>query len=116
MREGNSMKNNPLIPYVLIVVFGIGLIFFMSFMGAADKNSADENHGSTAEISGEEVAQKNCISCHGGDLQGQGTTPAITGLDAEHIKEVALNGQGNMPAILKSDAEAQAVAEYISGL
>lgn len=111
------MKNNPLIPYVLIMVFGIGLIFFMSFEGAADKNSADgEDSGATAEISGEEVAQKNCISCHGGDLQGQGTVPAITGLDAAHIQEVALKGQGAMPAILKNEAEAKAVAEYISGL
>lgn len=110
------MKNNPLIPYVLIMVFGIGLIFFMSFEGAADKNSADEAPGSTAEISGEEVAQKNCISCHGGDLQGQGTAPAIAGLDAAHIQDVAVNGQGAMPGILKSEAEAQAVAEYISGL
>lgn len=111
------MKNNPLIPYVLIMVFGIGLIFFMSFEGAADKNSADgEDSGATAEISGEEVAQKNCISCHGGDLQGQGTTPAIAGLDAAHIQEVALKGQGAMPQILKTEAEAKAVAEYISGL
>ena len=110
------MKNNPLIPYVLIVVFGIGLIFFMSFEGAADKNSADEDHGATTEISGEEVAQKNCISCHGGDLQGQGNAPAITGLDAAHIQDVAVNGQGAMPGILKTEAEAKAVAEYISGL
>ena len=41
------MKNNPLIPYVLIMAFGIGLIFFMSFEGAADKNSA-EGEGETA--------------------------------------------------------------------
>lgn len=109
------MKNNPLIPYVLIMVFGIGLIFFMSFMGAADKNTADEAPGTTAEISGEEVAQKNCISCHGGDLTG-GMGPSIVGLDAEHIKEVALKGQGSMPAILKTEEEAQAVADYISGL
>ena len=115
MREGNSMKNNPLIPYVLIMVFGIGLIFFMSFEGAADKNSADEGQAETAEISGEEVAQKNCISCHGGDLTG-GMGPSIVGLDAAHIQEVALKGQGSMPQILKSEAEAQAVAEYISGL
>lgn len=38
------MRNNPLIPYVLIMAFGIGLIFFMSFEGAADKNSADGEH------------------------------------------------------------------------
>lgn len=112
------MKNNPLIPYVLIVAFGIGLIFFMSFMGAADKNSADGEHsGETAELNGEEIAQKNCISCHGGDLTGGGG-PSIVGLDPEHIKDFALNGSENgaMPPILKNEAEADAVAEYISGL
>ncbi|MGN7476600.1 c-type cytochrome [Solibacillus silvestris] len=112
------MKNNPLIPYVLIMAFGIGLIFFMSFEGAADKNSADgESSGETAELNGEEIAQKNCISCHGGDLTGGGG-PSIVGLDAEHIKDFALNGSENgmMPAILNNEAEADAVAEYISGL
>ncbi|MEG0383994.1 c-type cytochrome [Solibacillus cecembensis] len=112
------MRNNPLIPYVLIMAFGIGLIFFMSFEGAADKNSAEgETSGEVVELSGEEIAQKNCISCHGGDLTG-GMGPSIVGLDAEHIKDVALNGteSGGMPAILKTEAEAQAVADYISGL
>ena len=111
------MRNNPLIPYLLIMAFGIGLIFFMSFDGASDKNSADGDHsGETTELNGEEIAQKNCIGCHGGDLQGVGNAPAIAGLDAAHIQEVALNGQGAMPKMLQSEAEAQAVAEYISGL
>ncbi|WP_339198337.1 cytochrome c [Solibacillus sp. FSL R5-0449] len=112
------MRNNPLIPYVLIMAFGIGLIFFMSFEGAADKNSADGDHsGETAELNGEDIAQNNCISCHGGDLTGGGG-PSIVGLDPEHIKDYALNGSenGNMPPILKNEAEADAVAEYISGL
>lgn len=112
------MKNNPLIPYVLIMAFGIGLIFFMSFEGAADKNSADgEGSGETVELNGEDIAKNNCISCHGGDLTG-GMGPSIVGLDAAHIQDVALNGTatGGMPAILKTEAEAQAVAEYISGL
>ena len=110
------MKNNPLIPYVLIMAFGIGLIFFMSFEGAADKNSA-EGEGETAELNGEEIAKNSCTSCHGGDLTGS-SAPSIVGLEADHIKEYALNGSpnGNMPAMLKNEAEAQAVAEYISGL
>lgn len=118
MKEGNTMRNNPLIPYVLIMAFGIGLIFFMSFEGAADKKSAEgETSGEVAELSGEEIAKNNCISCHGGDLTG-GMGPSIVGLDAEHIKDFALNGSesGAMPAILKSEEEAQAVADYISGL
>ena len=30
------MKNNPIIPYILIMAFGIGLIFFMSLEGHSD--------------------------------------------------------------------------------
>ena len=110
------MRNNPLIPYLLIMAFGIGLIFFMSFEGAADKNSADgEDTGATAELNGEEIAQKNCISCHGGDLTGS-FGPTLIGVDADTIKNAALNGTGTMQKVLSSEAEAQAVADYISGL
>ena len=38
------------------------------------------DEGETAELNGEDIAQKNCISCHGGDLGGAG--PSIVGLDA----------------------------------
>ena len=111
------MKNNPLIPYVLIMAFGIGLIFFLSLEGAGNKEEAAEGEGgATEEISGEAIAQ-SCIGCHGGDLGGQGNAPALTGgLDAAHVKEVVMNGQGAMPAIVTNEAEAQAVADYIAGL
>lgn len=117
------MKNNPLIPYVLIMAFGIGLIFFMSLEGAGNKdeaNEAGENGGESTEVTdidGAAIAQKSCIGCHGGDLTG-GMGPALTGgLDAEHVKDVVMNGQGQMPAQSQlSEAEAQAVADYIAGL
>ena len=111
------MKNNPLIPYVLIMAFGIGLIFFMSLEGAGNKDEAHgDEGGATEEIDGEAIAQ-SCIGCHGGDLGGQGNAPALTGgLDAAHVKEVVMNGQGAMPGVIKNEAEAQAVADYIAGL
>ena len=111
------MKNNPLIPYVLIMAFGIGLIFFMSLEGAGNKEEAAEGEGgATEEINGEAIAQ-SCIGCHGGDLGGQGNAPALTGgLDAAHVKDVVMNGQGAMPGVIKNEAEAQAVADYIAGL
>ena len=119
MREGiYAMKNNPLIPYVLIMAFGIGLIFFMSLEGAGNKDEAhgDEGGAATEEINGESIVQASCIGCHGGDLSG-GMGPALTGgLDAEHVKDVVMNGQGTMPAQNLSEAEAQAVADHIAGL
>lgn len=119
MREGiYAMKNNPLIPYVLIMAFGIGLIFFMSLEGAGNKEEAAEGEGgaATEEISGESIVQASCIGCHGGDLSG-GMGPALTGgLDAAHVKDVVMNGLGSMPAVVTNEAEAQAVADYIAGL
>ena len=118
MREGiYAMKNNPLIPYVLIMAFGIGLIFFMSLEGAGKKDEAHgDEGGATEEINGESIVQSSCIGCHGGDLSG-GMGPALTGgLDAAHVKDVVMNGVGSMPAVVTNEAEAQAVADYIAGL
>ena len=112
------MKNNPLIPYVLIMAFGIGLIFFMSLEGAGNKDEAAEggSGAATEAIDGEAIAQ-SCIGCHGGDLGGQGNAPALTGgLDAAHVKDVVMNGLGAMPPAVTNEAEAQAVADYIAGL
>ncbi len=116
------MKNNPIIPYILIMAFGIGLIFFMSMEGAGNKEEIahggeETTHGDTAdaEAGGAELVA-SCIGCHGGDLTG-GMGPSLVGLtDVEHIKNVIINGQGAMPAQGKSDAEAQAIADYITSL
>ncbi|KGR81517.1 cytochrome c550 [Lysinibacillus odysseyi] len=114
------MRNNPLIPYVLIMAFGIGLIFFMSLGGAGSKDEAKEAGESggeaTADIDAEAIVQKSCVGCHGGDLTGGMGPNLTTGLDAAHVKEVVMNGQGAMPAVIKDEAEADAIAEYISGL
>lgn len=118
------MKNNPIIPYILIMAFGIGLIFFMSMEGVGNKeeiaahgDEATEEGGETAdaEAGGAELVA-SCIGCHGGDLTG-GFGPSLVGLtDVEHIKDVIINGFGTMPAQGKSEAEAQAIADYITTL
>ena len=60
------MKNNPVIPYILIMAFGIGLIFFLSLTGAGH----DEAEGETDTNDDAKLVQ-SCISCHGGNLEGQ---------------------------------------------
>lgn len=113
------MKNNPIIPYILIMAFGIGLIFFMSLDGAG--KSKEEAGGETtdnAEAGGADLVA-SCISCHGGDLNGGGMGPALVGQDPEHIVDVLVNGlEGSnfMTPGMKSEAEAQAIADYISSL
>ena len=112
------MKNNPIIPYILIMAFGIGLIFFMSLDGAG--KSKEEAGGTTtenAEASGADLVA-TCISCHGVDLEG-GMGPELVGQDPEHIVDVLVNGlEGSnfMTPGMKTEAEAQAIADYISSL
>jgi len=122
------MKNNPVVPYILIFALGLGLIFFMSLYGIDQKKEiagADEE-GKTEETTDdaaasedfdpESFAQGQCISCHGGDLSG-GFGPSLHGLSAskEEIHDIIKNGEGGMPAFGDkiSDEQIDQLSEYI---
>ncbi|WP_042478284.1 c-type cytochrome [Bacillus ndiopicus] len=110
------MKNNPVFPYILILAFGIGLIFFMSVNGAGKSEEAEG--GETTEQGGGAELVASCISCHGGDLTGA-MGPNLVEQDPAHIVDVLVNGlEGSnfMTPNMKSEAEAQAIADYISSL
>lgn len=75
------MKKNPIIPYILIMAFGIGLIFFMSLDGAdkkeeiakGDETKTEESakgEEAAGEFDPEAFAASKCISCHGENLEG----------------------------------------------
>ena len=106
------MKNNPVIPYILIMAFGIGLIFFLSLEGAGHDEAGE------TDTNGDAALVQSCIACHGGNLEGA-VGPQLVGLDPEHIVDVLVNGlpgSAVMTPGMKSEAEAQAIAEYISSL
>ena len=107
------MKNNPLIPYILIMAFGIGLIFFLSLEGVDNNN--EEAAGDTADGGEVAVDISSCTGCHGGDLTG-GTGPSLVGVDADTIVDALVNGvEGSMMMTpgMKSEAEAKAIADHI---
>lgn len=107
------MKNNPLIPYILIMAFGIGLIFFLSLEGVNNNN--EEAGGDTADSGEVAVDISSCTGCHGGDLTG-GAGPSLVGVDAETIVDALVNGvEGSamMTPGMKSEAEAEAIANHI---
>lgn len=117
------MQKNPIVPFILIFAFGIGLIFFLSIHGVGEKKEIAEGgheEDGTEEVvdagdfDPEAVAQGKCISCHGGDLKGGGG-PALVGTDltADEIKEVIANGKGIMPPNLVAEENLDAMAEYI---
>jgi cytochrome c550 len=124
------MQKNPIVPFILIMAFGIVLIFFLSIQGAGKKEEIAAGHeegateegaegGETAEgFDPEAVAQGKCISCHGGDLAGQGNAPSLvdTKLPQEEIAEVITKGRGGMPPGLVEEANVEAMAKYIHSL
>lgn len=119
------MKNNPVIPYILIMAFGIGIVFFLSLYGVGQKEDiahgteeTEEEGGATAGGAEGEALVTSCIGCHGGDLAGGAVGPNLIGLEADYIVEVLEKGIEGSPMTpgLKTGAEAQAIADYISSL
>ncbi|MBA9025461.1 MULTISPECIES: cytochrome c550 [Bacillaceae] len=121
------MKRNPVIPFILIMVLGIGLMFMLSFKGLGDaKNIAKEKEGG-GEKTGEQVAAspeelyktKSCIGCHGGNYEG-GVGPKLAGvgehLSVDEVKDIIKNGKGPMPGGLIPEGSIDAMAEFIHGL
>ncbi len=122
------MKRNPVHPYWLIMSLGIIAMLLMSFKGIGDmREIASKNEGGqeetevTGAVAPEELYQQNgCVACHGGDYQGVGSNPALTGvgdrLAKEEIIDVLVNGRGNMPGGLVSEEQAKEMADWLSSL
>ncbi|OZS78849.1 cytochrome C [Tetzosporium hominis] len=124
------MTKNPIIPYILIMLFGIGLIFFLSVEGVknSEEIAATEEYGeggaeggeeaSAGEFDPEALAQQKCISCHGSSYEGQGAFPSLVGteLSEEEIAEVLANGKGAMPGGLVPAENIEAMAAWVKSL
>lgn len=123
------MKKNPIVPYLLIIAFGLGLIFFLSLGGIDKKEEAEkkadepkteqtDDKTEAAEPDAEKITSAKCISCHGEGLKG-GMGPSLhkTGLKAADVEKILHDGKGAMPGgILTDDKEIAAVAKYIEDL
>jgi cytochrome c550 len=120
------MNRNPLIPFFIIMAFGIVLTFVLSFKGLDDaKELAEEKKGgekteqTTAEFKPEQFFQQTCASCHGQNYEG-GVGPSLKGvggrLSTDQIKNVLQNGRGGMPAGLVPAEHVDEMAKWLSGL
>ncbi|HEY4551629.1 MAG TPA: c-type cytochrome [Bacillaceae bacterium] len=117
------MKRNPIIPYILIMVMGLGLIFFLGIKGIGDsKEIAKEKEGggteAVEEFEPEAYAKQACIGCHGGDLKGSGGAPNLhgTGLSKDEVADILKNGRGGMPAGLVPADNIDQMAEWVANL
>ncbi|MET3682438.1 cytochrome c550 [Alkalibacillus flavidus] len=118
------MSRNPIVPFATIAVLGIIAIIVMSGVGLSQMQNADESDG---EEQTEESAENpeayyenNCMSCHGGNLEG-GTGPSLQNVSddysVEELQDIIANGVEGSPLMTgnyANDEQAQMLAEWLS--
>ena len=106
---------------LLAAIFSAGLL--LAACGGDDESSNDSTTGSesgteTASVDGEAVAKQKCVSCHGGNFEGQGNFPALNDVGSryseEEILDIILKGKGRMPGKIIEGEDAEAVAAYFA--
>ena len=119
------MNRNPVIPFVIIMVFGIVLMFGLSFKGLGDSKDLAKDKGGTTTTKTETavasdpegIYKSTCIGCHGDQYQGV-VGPSLKGvggkLSKDQIKTIITKGKGGMPPNLVSEDKADAMAEWVS--
>lgn len=118
------MNRNPVIPFVLIMVLGIVLVFVMSFKGLGDMREvakAGKGAGTqtteTVASKPEDIYKNTCVTCHGDQYQGV-VGPTLKGvgkkLSKDQIKEIITKGKNNMPAGLVKPEQADAMAAWVA--
>lgn len=126
-RGGKKMKRNAIVPFVMIMVFGIVLMFALSFKGLGDaKQVAEEKKNGGKKENTEQVANKpediyqgKCISCHGDAFQG-GVGPELKGvgekMSEDEIKDILKNGKNGMPGGLVPDDKLDEMTKWLTEL
>lgn len=119
------MKRNAILPYLLIMVFGIGLVFALSFIGVYEdrKQASGDGGKDLVAQTPEEIYNNSCITCHGANYEGA-SGPELIGLkersSADEVKDVLKNGKkgdiGNMPGGLVPDESLDEMAEWLLNL
>ncbi|WP_066193231.1 MULTISPECIES: menaquinol-cytochrome c reductase cytochrome b/c subunit [Gracilibacillus] len=114
-----------------LMIFAFIAVFWLTYEAAAHVNWEEKAENNqpvwpddqpSVEIDesdpGFEVYQANsCVNCHGDDLAGTGSAPALIGSEhtVDEVKDIAVNGIGTMPAdqFDGSEEELQQLAEFI---
>ncbi|MFC5604664.1 cytochrome c551 [Sporosarcina koreensis] len=103
------MKNK-----LVAIMFGAALV--LGACGGGNKNNAGE--GTTAGVDADKVFQANCATCHGGNLEGRGTAPALANIGSQlsesEIHDIIENGKDGMPGGLIKGEELDAVAKWLA--
>ena len=98
----------------LSVIFALLLV---ASLVVACSGGGAEDATSSVSSEGQDAYKKSCIGCHGGNMEGVGSMPALKGIKdkmtKEEIVEILKSGTPNgMPGGLVPGKE-DAVAEYL---
>ncbi|MEQ6357532.1 cytochrome c551 [Lysinibacillus sp. M3] len=98
-----------------MLTLAIGSAIFLAACGGG--KTANEGSKTTAP-DGETIAMKSCITCHGGELQGQGNAPKISDAGSRfseaELLDIIENGKGSMPPGIVKGEDAKAVAKWLA--
>jgi len=72
----------------------------------------------TTTVKGKDVYDKSCASCHGAEGAGASAPTLNNGKTQSNVLNIVKKGKGSMPAYAGqlSDAEIQAVSQYVADL
>lgn len=95
---------------------GMAFMLFVAFglvacnQGGTETQKPKEESNTDVTLSEQELYSNNCMSCHGGNLQG-GVGPALDKIGAKLTKEelidIMKNGKGSMPSMPQMSDQAQ---------
>lgn len=104
-----------------IVIGSVLMMLALSGCGAGKDQNANPDSGATTRpenAAAETLYQKNCLSCHGGNLQG-GMGPDLrkigASLGTEEIEAIIADGKGKMPQF-KSRLDEKEIGELAGWL
>ena len=96
---------------MLALIFGSALVLAACGGGNKDESASKQSEG-------EKLVKTSCATCHGGNLQGVGNTPALDKIGAKYTEEqilnVILNGKGNMPPGMLKGEQAELAAAWLA--
>ena len=97
----------------------LGVSFVLAACGSEEATEpANDRAGNDTVVSeGEELYQKSCMGCHGGNLEGK-IGPALdtvgAKMSAEEIETIILEGAPGMPGKIREGEEATQIAEWLA--
>lgn len=112
------MKKTPMITLFNIILAGCLVFLLFVYEGPKKSQPASGETASASSGNAKDIVSKNCMTCHGDQLQG-GAGPALNKIGSKYkqseIENIIKNGKnGGMPAGVISGNDVTVVAKWLS--